>query len=149
MTADVAVQQDQGLRRSPATGWASGSRCRAASSPAAARRSGRANRTRRSAVRGGDAQADTGHRGEQRVGEAGEQDPDDEDGEHVLRTGRRAVLVGAARVAVPAQVEDVLHHGEADRGQSTVDDAVGDAGPLAAPPPEQQDRARAPWSAPR
>jgi hypothetical protein len=90
---------------------------------------------------GRDAHSDAGHRGEQRVREAGEQDTHDEDQEEVLQAGGRAVLGGAAGVAVLAQVEDVLHHGEAERGQAAVDDAVGDAGPLAAPPPEQQDRA--------
>ena len=57
-----------------------------------------------------------------------------------LRAGGRPVLLGAGGVAVPAEVEDVLHHREADRGESTVDDAVGDAGELAAPEHEQQDR---------
>ncbi len=90
---------------------------------------------------GRDAQADAGHRGEQRVRETGEQNAHDEDQEEVLQAGRRAVFLDARRVAVLAQVEDVFHHREADRRQAAVDDAVGDAGPLGAPAPDQQDRA--------
>ena len=115
--------------------WASeGSRFQVPCSIIASSRpaSGASTRTRRSAGRAAMPSPTPVIDGEERVGEAEQQDPDDEDGDDLLAPVAGPYSVGAGGVAVAAQVEDVLHHGEADRGEPAVDEAVGDAGPLPA-----------------
>jgi hypothetical protein len=74
------------------------------------------------------------------MGEAGQHDPDEEDRDHPGHPAGQAALLHTGGVAVAAEVEDVLQHGEAGRGQSTVDNPVHHAGERLGAEQEEQQR---------